>query len=379
MLRMNNIYDGSLALSDLVYINVSDQELDTYRLKEGDLLFNRTNSPDLVGKTALFKGSGDFVCASYIVRFRLRRDLVDPRFVCYFCNTSHSQRTFHQLATKAVAQSNINPRTLQNMFRIPVPPMPEQVAIADVLDNWETAIARFQALAIAKLEFKRALMQKLLTGKIRFKEFVKSGRKLKTRYGGFPEDWSQLHISEIADEAGKRNHDGEDLPVLSCTKHRGLVNSLEYFGKRIFSEDTSNYRIVERGDFAYATNHVEEGSIGYQNLHDAALISPMYTVFRTRPGVDHEFFFKLIKTELYRHIFEVNTSGSIARRGALRWDEFALIKVFLPSEAEQKQIAAVLNTCEREIALAQKQINALKEQKYGLMQKLLTGESRVKI
>jgi type I restriction enzyme S subunit len=105
----------------------------------------------------------------------------------------------------------------------------------------------------------------------------------------------------------------------------------------------------------------------------------MYTVFRTRPGVDHEFFFKLIKTELYRHIFEVNTSGSIARRGALRWDEFALIKVFLPSEAEQKQIAAVLNTCEREIALAQKQINALKEQKYGLMQKLLTGESRVKI
>jgi type I restriction enzyme S subunit len=156
------------------------------------------------------------------------------------------------------------------------------------------------------------------------------------------------------------------------------VNSLEYFGKRVFSADTSNYKVVRRGDFAYATNHIEEGSIGYQDLHDAALISPMYTVFRTRAGVDHSFFFKLVKTELYRHIFEVNTSGSIARPGGLRWDEFAIIKVFLPSVPEQRRIAAVLSACDREIELLQKQLEALKEQKRGLMQKLLTGEVRVK-
>jgi type I restriction enzyme S subunit len=75
----------------------------------------------------------------------------------------------------------------------------------------------------------------------------------------------------------------------------------------------------------------------------------------------------------------VNTSGSIARRGALRWDEFALIKVFLPSVPEQQRIAAVLNTSDREIDLLQKQLEALKEQKRGLMQKLLTGEIRVKV
>ncbi|MCX6883794.1 MAG: restriction endonuclease subunit S, partial [Verrucomicrobia bacterium] len=223
------------------------------------------------------------------------------------------------------------------------------------------------------------LMQQLLTGRTRFKEFVGGRRKVETRYGAFPEEWAQVRIGDIAEEVGKKNARGRDLPVLSCTKHRGLVNSLEYFGKRIFSEDTSTYRIVERGDFAYATNHIEEGSIGYQNLHDAALISPMYTVFRTRPGVEHEFFWKLIKTELYRHIFEVNTSGSIDRRGALRWDEFSLIKVFLPTVPEQKRIAAVLNVCDREIELLQKQLAVLKEQKRGLMQKLLTGEIRVKV
>ena len=138
-------------------------------------------------------------------------------------------------------------------------------------------------------------------------------------------------------------------------------------------------QVVRRGDFAYATNHVEEGSIGYQDLHYAALISPMYTVFRIREGVDHSFFFKLVKTEVYRHIFEVNTSGSIARRGGLRWEEFPMIRVFLPTVPEQRRIAEVLETCDREIGLMRKQLVALKEQKRGLMQKVLTGEVRVKV
>jgi type I restriction enzyme S subunit len=264
-------------------------------------------------------------------------------------------------------------------YAIALPPLAEQKKIATILGLCDQAVEKQEQRLAWQHQFKQGLLQKMLMGKTRFKEFVQSGKKVKTRYGDFPADWSEVHMGDVADEAGKKNYGGKELPVLSCTKYRGLVNSLEYFGKRIFSENTSTYRIVQRGDFAYATNHVEEGSIGYQNLHDAALISPMYTVFRTRAGVDHEFFWKLIKTELYRHIFEVNTSGSIARRGALRWDEFALIKVFLPGEPEQKRIAAVLNTCDREIELLERQLEALKEQKRGLMQKLLTGEVRVKV
>jgi type I restriction enzyme S subunit len=263
-------------------------------------------------------------------------------------------------------------------LRIPVPPKPEQRKIADILLSWDEAIGKLEGLVATEAERKRGLMQQLLTGRKRFEEFVKSSRQVRTRYGRFPVDWAAVHIGDIADETSDKNDGGDGLPVLSCTKHRGLVNSLEYFGKRVFSANTNNYKVVLRGDFAYATNHVEEGSIGYQNLHDKALISPMYTVFRTRAGVEHSFFFKLVKTELYRHIFEVNTSGSIARRGGLRWDEFALIKVFLPGVPEQRRIAAVLEVCDREIELLERQLAALKEQKRGLMQKLLTGEVRVK-
>ena len=263
-------------------------------------------------------------------------------------------------------------------LRIPLPPEAEQEKIAEVLLCWDRAIRLLDALLLARSKRKCGLMQQLLTGRKRFREFVTSTKKVNTRYGCFPADWAAVQIEDVANEISSKNDGGRELPVLSCTKHRGLVNSLEYFGKRIFSADTSNYKVVRRGDFAYATNHIEEGSIGYQDLHDTALISPMYTVFRTRAGVDHSFFFKLVKTELYRHIFEVNTSGSIARRGGLRWGEFAIIKVFLPSVPEQKRIAAVLEACDREIDLLQQQLEALKVQKRGLMHKLLTGEVRVK-
>jgi type I restriction enzyme S subunit len=297
-------------------------------------------------------------------------------FLYYFLETQ--TRFFRERLAPGVGQPNLNTELIGSV-PVTLPQDGEQRVIAAVLQVWDGAIAVMDALLRAHGERKRGLMQRLLAGKTRFKEFVRGTQRVDTRYGRFPADWAAVHVGDIADEVGEKNGGGHELPVLSCTKDRGLVDSLEYFGKRVFSADTNSYKVVRRGDFAYATNHVEEGSIGYQGLHDAALISPMYTVFRTRAGVDHSFFFKLVKTELYRHIFEVNTSGSIARRGGLRWDEFAIIKVFLPSMPEQKRIAAVLDVCDREIELLQKQLAALKEQKRGLMQKLLTGEVRVKV
>lgn len=375
LIRITDI-NGSGELIDQPRVGVPVDETADRLVSQGDLLLARSGAT--VGKSVLI-GRLDYPAAfaGYLIRFRIDKEKADRGFIKQFLGSGRYWQWVRK-TLRAGAQPNINSEEYCSLV-IPLPAPGEQRALRELLETWDGSGVLCDRLIQATEQRKRGLMLQLLTGKTRFEEFVKSGKKVKTRYGDFPDDWSQVHMGDIADAAGKKNHGRGKLPVLSCTKYRGLVNSLEYFGKRIFSDDTSTYRIVQRGDFAYATNHIEEGSIGYQNLHDAALISPMYTVFRTRAGVDHEFFFKLIKTELYRHIFEVNTSGSIARRGALRWDEFALIKVFLPTEPEQKRIAAVLNTCDREIELLQKELDALKEQKRGLMQKLLTGEIRVKV
>lgn len=264
-------------------------------------------------------------------------------------------------------------------LKIPLPPLPEQRAIAAVLGTWDRGIDMLQRLIAAKQRHKKALMQQLLTGKKRFAEYVKVEGTQMTKFGPYPKDWAYVHLDELAREVSAKNRDGVDLPVLSCTKYRGLVDSLEYFGKQIFSKDTSTYKVVKRGQFAYATNHIEEGSIGYQNLYDSALISPMYTAFSTNKKIDDDFLYRLLKTDLYIHIYQSSTSASVDRRGSLRWKEFSKIRIPLPSLAEQQKISSFFEVLDKELEMFERKLEAMKQQKKGLMQKLLTGKVRVPI
>ena len=276
------------------------------------------------------------------------------------------------------SQENLNAWLIRSI-EVPLPSLSEQTAIADILSNWDQAIEKTERLITAKQERRTWLTQQLLTGKRRLPGFKKSNELRKTPFGTLPADWGYPRIDDVAKEVSERNGDNTTRPVLSCTKHQGLVDSLTYFGKRIFSEDLSNYKVVHRHQFAYATNHIDEGSIGYQDAYDEALISPIYTVFQANETMDDRFLFLILKTETYRHIFSSNTSASVDRRGSLRWSDFAKIRVPRPSIEEQKAIVKVINTADRELDLLHTQFDALREQKKGLMQQLLTGKVRVKV
>jgi len=194
----------------------------------------------------------------------------------------------------------------------------------------------------------------------------------------YPCDWKLVKISRIAKEISERNGESQET-VLSCSKYDGFVNSLDYFGKQVFSSDTSNYKVIKKGQFGYPSNHVEEGSIGLLDHCEKGIISPIYVVFEASKNKIHPvYLFKLLKTDIYQHIFQVSTSSSVARRGSLRWGEFSKIKVPLPSLKEQQQIAETLSTIQQEIDLLKHLAEKYKTQKRGLMQKLLTGEWRIK-
>ena len=175
-----------------------------------------------------------------------------------------------------------------------------------------------------------------------------------------------------------RNVGGANHIVLSCTKYDGLVPSLEYFGKQIYSNDLSSYKKIPQGHFAYATNHIEEGSVGYQSSYENGLISPMYTVFVTnKVKVNDTFLYAVLKSHHLIYLYKSMMEGSINRRGGLRWDSFSTIKIDLPSLEEQNAIASVLVKADIEIELTKEKLANLQSQERSLMQQLLTGKKRI--
>ena len=121
-LRMNNITTtGYLDLNDLKYINISDEEYEKCVVRKGDIVFNRTNSREHVGKTCLYDLDEEMIIAGYLIRVRLN-NTVNPRFFSEFMNIPYMKLVLRKTARGAVNQSNINSQELKRL-KIPVPPL----------------------------------------------------------------------------------------------------------------------------------------------------------------------------------------------------------------------------------------------------------------
>ena len=187
-----------------------------------------------------------------------------------------------------------------------------------------------------------------------------------------PPEWNQVRLGQIVVQMDERVGKGPVPVVLSCTKHYGLVPSDEFFGRRIYSNDLSNYRIVRRDWFAYATNHLNEGSIGLQSDYASGAVSPMYTVFSVTDRADERFLWHLVKSPFLLTEYLNLDRGTVNRRGAIRFSDFAEIFVHLPPLPEQQRIAEILDTADEAIASTERIIAKLKQIKAGLLHDLLT-------
>ena len=138
ILRMGNITnDGKMDCEDLKYIDLDNKELDKFTVRRGDILFNRTNSPELVGKTAVFDKDEPFAFAGYLVRARVKHG-ISPHYISGYLNSRHGKATLRSMAKSIVGMANINAKEMQGI-PILIPDIQTQRAYSDGLSSIETS------------------------------------------------------------------------------------------------------------------------------------------------------------------------------------------------------------------------------------------------
>ncbi len=355
---MKDIQDGRVHIDPNVCVSLSEEDAQDYLLADGDILLNRTNSPDLVGKTGIYRGEGRAVFASYLVRFVLDRERVDPDYVIQILASEGGQRHIKQLATRAVSQANLNPTTFKNHFYIPLPQLGEQILIRNVLVAWDSAIEKTERLIAVKNRHLNAIEHQLLTAR--------------KRLNGFSKNWDVLRADRIFDSVSLKGFESE--PLLSVTQDRGVIPRDKLTGRVTMpSGDTTSFKLVEPGNFVISLRSFQ-GGLEHSNYR--GLVSPAYTVLRATREIDVRFFRHYFRSADFIKRLSVAVIG-IRDGKQVSFQDFCSIKIPVPSVAEQQAIATVLDEAEAEVALLRAQVIAFKKQKRGLMQNLLTGQWRV--
>jgi len=160
VLRMGNIQNGKFDWSDLVYTD-DENEIKKYLLKKNDVLFNRTNSAELVGKTALYKGERKAIFAGYLIRINRIESLLDADYLTYYLNTHAAKSYGNTVRSFGVNQSNINGTKLKN-YRLPLPLLEEQHRVVEEIESRLSVADKLEETITTSLMQSETLRQSIL-------------------------------------------------------------------------------------------------------------------------------------------------------------------------------------------------------------------------
>jgi restriction endonuclease S subunit len=361
ILRMNNLQADGWDFTDLKYVQITDEELARWRLERGDIVFNRTNSKELVGKCEVFDREGTWVFASYLMRLRVDREKAEPEFVAAFLNAPAGRLQIDRESRQIIGMSNINAEEIRTL-RVPLPKPPKQRELLAILDAARAArrqkLGEAESLLVGLDAFVLDALGITLpprdghrtTYAIRLSE-VRQGKKL------YPDYFHPERLNAI--RAVERRYKGDRCATLLAVAdfrrdqrqvepndpYLGLANIQPNTGERIDSTDEDGGGIV----FQYAEDDVLFARLRpYLNkvyrAESAGVCSPEFHVMRVRRGPDGkpraipEYLAAVLRSSIVlsqtRHMMTGNTHPRLAN------DDVVNLVTPVPDEATQKKIAA---------------------------------------
>lgn len=337
-------------------------------------------APDRSDIATLAHGSTEF----YVIR---GRDKISDNDFAYYLARSEEVRSYAISQMSGTSGRQRVPKDCFDHLIIALPSLPEQRAIAHILGTLDDKIELNRRMnetleAMARALFKswfvdfdpvRAKMAGRDTGLPSHIAELFPDRLVPSELGEIPEGWGAGCLGQIVQQRKEKLKDGK-ATALSAVASGELVSSDDYFTKRVYSMDMSNYLVVEEWDVAYNPARINIGSVGMLKEAVVGAVSPVYVVARPRP--EFRWFVEfLLKRPTTNNWVNVLASGSV--RQSLSYSAFASIPCVIPTTATLFAFDEKWSSFRKAIISRQDEIRTLSTLRDTMLPKLISGEIRV--
>ena len=345
---LNNIYITYDNIKGL--IDIDEKTLNNYSVTYGDILFQRSSEIiNDIGRTNVYLDKNNIATfGGFVIRGK-RIGQYNPVFFNYLLKSPSSRKSIIRLGAGAqhynIGQENI--KTLNFCF----PDETEQAKIAYLFSKIDERIQTQIKIINDYYSLKKAIIQHIFNASAQY---------------------SKVHLDIILKEISKKNKEQIHNNVLSVSNSLGFVKQSEQFVDReIASSDTSNYKIVNKNEYAYNPARINVGSIARLTNYDCGIVSPMYTVFEINTTrIIYEYFDYFLHSFTFQKQLNQRLEGSV--RQCLTFNSMKNIEIELPPIEVQIEISKNMKHLDSKIKIESDYLNLLKSQKNYLLKNMFT-------
>lgn len=381
LIKMSNVYKNELRLdrNPSYWDKVSKSDA-KFLMKSGDIVLTLTGTVGKTdfGYTAQIPCDGKFLLNQRLVYLRSIVGVSDPKFLLSKLRTSRFYYKFFAEAKGGTGnQANVGMSELAKI-KLSYPFYPEQQKIASFLSKVDEKIALLTEKKDKLTEYKKGVMQQLFNGKWEEQDgqltFIPPTLRFKADDGSKFPDWEEIELGKLSKKSTVKNKDNSVSAVLTNSATQGIISQADYFDRDIANQSNlDGYYVVNPDDFVYNPRISIPAPVGpiNRNKIDVGVMSPLYTVFSVKKGLNLsylEYFFKT--TNWHRYMNSIANFGARHDRMNITTSDFFKMPIPVPCIAEQNKIVYFVSSIDQKIDLANSELEKAKEWKKGLLQQM---------
>ena len=335
----------------------SDNTSGYYIIRQNDFVYNPRKSSDApYGPISSYKYAEDGIVSPLYLCFHAKGE-INPLYYEWYFRSSAWHRYIYMSGDSGARHDRVSIKD-DTFFAMPInlPSEQEQSKIASFLQSLDERIAAQERLVASLKKYKRGVMQSIF-------------------HHSTQEGWKTVKLGEIFKKVSRRNTNGDIKNVITNSAEYGLIPQRDFFDKDIAVDgNTSNYYVIEEGDFVYnprKSNTAPYGPFNRYTLKEKGIISPLYTCLVLQEDINPAYLAWYFKSDAwYRYIYDNGSQGVRHDRVSMTDDLLMGIPVSVPTVSKQKKVAEILDAVEYRLSAAQGEYDTLVKLKNGFMQQL---------